>query len=110
MRYLVSYTMTAAMTDDPSEYEAIPTVNGTIRTRERSLWREVRRKQNGNLKALPVGAAFWSRSAWPVICCWQAVRVAATRLPPARATPDGQGHHRRWPCVCRMFAGQPPGA
>ena len=57
-KVFASATMTAAMTDDPSEYEAIPTVNVFDTDLERSLWREVRGNRTGILKALPVGAAF----------------------------------------------------
>ena len=58
-KVFASATMTAAMTDDPSEYEAIPTVNVFDTDFGKDLSGE---KSGGNrtgiLKALPVGAAF----------------------------------------------------
>jgi len=56
-KVFASATMTAAMTDNPSEYESIPTVNVFDTDKGNDLASETaRRGGTGLLKALPVGA------------------------------------------------------
>ena len=56
-KVFASATMTAAMTDNPSEYESIPTVNVFDTDEGNDLASETEgRGRKGLLKALPVGA------------------------------------------------------
>ena len=56
-KVFASATMTAAMTDNPSEYESIPTVNVFDTDEGNGLASETAgRRGTGLLKALPVGA------------------------------------------------------
>ena len=56
-KVFASATMTAAMTDNPSEYESIPTVNEFDTDQGNNLAGEkARRNGTGLLKALPIGA------------------------------------------------------
>ena len=56
-KVFASATMTAAMTDNPSEYESIPTVNVFDTDEGNDLASETTgRRGTGLLKALPVGA------------------------------------------------------
>ena len=56
-KVFASATMTAAMTDNPSEYESIPTVNVFDTDEGNDLASEMAgRRGTGLLKALPVGA------------------------------------------------------
>ena len=76
-KVFASATMTAAMTDNPSEYESIPTVN-VFDTDEKNLARkEAGGNGTGMLKALPVGAVCCFL-LWPDICCWRVARAADT--------------------------------
>ena len=56
-KVFASATMTTAMTDDPSEYESIPTVNVFDTDQGSDLAnRQAAENGKGMLKALPVGA------------------------------------------------------
>ena len=56
-KVFASATMTAAMTDNPSEYESIPTVNGFDTDQGSDLaGKQARGNGKGMLRALPAGA------------------------------------------------------
>ena len=56
-KVFASATMTAAMTDDPSEYESIPTVNVFDTDQGNDLAdKQAGGNRTGIMKALPVGA------------------------------------------------------